>query len=342
MGEWAEKDAEEFDAIAPAVEWIKNHREEILVGTVIVIAGVAFAAAVAAWGSYPGAGGAAGGRLLWGVPNDTVREASSVKIFETFANAAQFSRSQQRSAMSAGHTAEGELWRYLRETTDFIHQLGQAYCFEDYLQEVPSTAPPYVSAALDSRQEATSRRAMALALKGLAETHDSEQARHARVLVNLLNFLADTGQIDDFEDFFTHRLDYAPLAMASFATRDEAEAWLKGAKKPPSPACILIGDEYYLAWYSREDGSQDVTRDFTIEPYIEELTARGIPPGSPAFTGREEAEAWLATHPASPFVFLSIEGEYYFAVHHKRLKRHTLHPVALSLREWEEEKRAAH
>ena len=48
MGEWAAEYAAEFDAIDPAVDWIKNHREELLVGIVIVISGVAFAAAVAA------------------------------------------------------------------------------------------------------------------------------------------------------------------------------------------------------------------------------------------------------------------------------------------------------
>lgn len=264
-----------------------------------------------------------------------------MKIFETLADASQFARSQEHPARSAGHEEEGELWRYLRESTDFIHQLGQAYRFEDYLRGVPSTSPPHVSAALDSRPGETSRRAMALALKALAETHGPGQARHALVLVTLLNFLADSGQLDDFEDFFTHHLDYAPLAMASFATHEEAEAWLKGLEEPPSPARILIGDRYHLAWYSREDGSRDVTRDFTIEPYLEELTARGIPPNSPSFKSRGDAEAWLATHPASPFAFVSIAGEYYFAVHHKRLKRHTLHPVALSLQEWAEEKRTA-
>jgi hypothetical protein len=242
--------------------------------------------------------------------------------------------------MAASREEESELWRYLREIIDFIQQLGQAYRFEDYLREVPSTLPPYISATLDSRKEATSRRAMVLALKALEEASDPKQARHAFVLVNLLNFLSDTGQIAAFEDFFTHRLDYAPLAMASFATREEAEAWLKGLAEPPSPARILIGDEYFLAWYSREDGSRDVTRDFTIEPYIENLTARGIPADTPSFKSREEAEAWLANQPASPFAFLSIAGERYFAVHHQRLKRHTLHPVARSLSEWEEEKRA--
>ncbi|WP_240486616.1 hypothetical protein [Hyalangium minutum] len=264
-----------------------------------------------------------------------------MKIFEPLSNASLFAGKRWRSAMSAGREEESELWRYLREQFSFISELGQAYQFEDYLQGIPSTPPPYVSAALDSRQEAASRQAMALARKALEEAPGPDQAKHALILINLLNFLADTGQTADFEDFFTHRLDYAPLAMASFATREEAEIWLKGLAEPPSPARILIGDEYYLAWYSREDGSRGVSRDFTIEPYIEELTARGIPPNTPSFKTREEAEAWLVHHPASPFSFLAIAGEHYFAVHHKRLKRHTLHPVARSLEEWEEEKKTA-
>lgn len=48
MGEWAEDYSAEFDAIDPAVDWIKKHRQELLAGTVIVIAGVAFTVAVAA------------------------------------------------------------------------------------------------------------------------------------------------------------------------------------------------------------------------------------------------------------------------------------------------------
>jgi hypothetical protein len=264
-----------------------------------------------------------------------------VRIFFTLAKATQFAWPRLSAALSAGLAEDTNRWRYLRAITDFIRELGQVYQFEDYLQGVPSTTPPCVSTALDAHKDATSRRAMALALKALAETPDPEQAQHALVLVNLVNFLADTGQLADFEDFFNHQLDHAPLAMTSFATREEAEAWLKGLAKPPSPARILIGDEYYHVLYSREDGTKNITRDFTIEPYIEELMARGIPPNTPSFKSRAEAEAWLASHPASPFTFLSIAGEHYFAVHHKRLKRHTLHPVALSLMQWEEEKRTA-
>lgn len=50
MGEWAEEYEAEFDSTESAVDWLENHREEILVGTVIVIAGVAFVAMTMASG----------------------------------------------------------------------------------------------------------------------------------------------------------------------------------------------------------------------------------------------------------------------------------------------------
>ncbi|HZI07363.1 MAG TPA: hypothetical protein VEZ71_25315 [Archangium sp.] len=52
-GEWAEEYAAEFDAIGPAVDWLKKHRTELAVGSVVVIAGVVFGVVVA------GSGGAA-------------------------------------------------------------------------------------------------------------------------------------------------------------------------------------------------------------------------------------------------------------------------------------------
>jgi hypothetical protein len=49
-GEWADQHAAEFDAIDSAIDWIKKHRTELVVGTVVVIAGVAFAVVVAGSG----------------------------------------------------------------------------------------------------------------------------------------------------------------------------------------------------------------------------------------------------------------------------------------------------
>lgn len=49
-GEWAEDYAAEFDAVEPAIDWIKRHRTELAVGAVVVITGVAFAVVVAGSG----------------------------------------------------------------------------------------------------------------------------------------------------------------------------------------------------------------------------------------------------------------------------------------------------
>ncbi|MCY1080015.1 hypothetical protein [Archangium lansingense] len=265
-----------------------------------------------------------------------------MSIYDSLIGAGQFAASRWRNAGFENRKEEQRLWAQMNVYRDFIYATGQVYLFEDYLKGLPPTSRPYMSNALAAHQDAaTSQRSVELLLKAYAETTDPEQHQSASVLVHLVNFIADTGQLDACEDYINNRLDYAPLAIAHFTTRDEAEAWLKGPAEPPSPANILIGDEYYQAVYSREDNTRFMYRDYIIEQYIGELAARGIPPTAPSFETRAEAEAWLKDHPATPFDFASIAGEYYFAVHHKRLKRHTLHHVASALAKWEEMKRAA-
>jgi hypothetical protein len=220
----------------------------------------------------------------------------------------------------------------------YLDETGQLYLLEDYLQGKSPTSRPHVSTTLEARRNETSCRAMELFLKVFDEAAESAQKQSTFVLIQLLNFAADTGQLDALEDYVHNRLEYAPLAIAHFTAREEAEAWLKGLAEPPSPARILIGDAYYLVWSSREDNARGLSRDDVVEPYIEELVARGIPPSAPSFQTRAEAEAWLKDHPASPFGFVSIAGEHHLALHHKGLKRHTLHPVAATLTEWEAKK----
>jgi hypothetical protein len=261
-----------------------------------------------------------------------------MRIYETLASASRFIASRRQEAASKDREEEQRLWIQVHAYRDFIGTTGQAYLFEDYLKEIAPTPCPHISTALKAHQDALSQRVMALLLKAYDQTSEKQSAS---VLIHLVNFIADTGQLEDCEDYINKRLDYAPIAIAHFTTRDEAEAWLKGLAEPPSQADILIGDEYYTAVYYREDNVRDIYRDYVIEPYIEEFAAEGIPPASPSFETRAEAEEWLKNHPASPFGFVSIAGEHYFAVHHKRLKRHTLHHVASTLTEWEEKKAAA-
>ncbi|MFY0568378.1 hypothetical protein ACN28E_31730 [Archangium lansingense] len=184
-----------------------------------------------------------------------------------------------------------------------------------------------------------SQPAIDLLLKVLREVPEPEQKQHIRVLIALLDFIADTGQTGDAEDFFINHHQYAPIAIAQFTSQEEAEEWLKGVAEPPSPAHILIGDEYYQFWYVREDNTRDMYRDYVIEPVIKALTTNGIPLGGPSFPTRAHAEQWLENHPDPLETFIVIAGEDYLAVHHKRLKRHTLHHVASALKDWEEHKR---
>jgi hypothetical protein len=226
------------------------------------------------------------------------------------------------------------------ESRNFVHMTGQVYRFEDYLEGLSLGAPSKASAALNAGQNAFSGPAAELLLNVLDEVPEPEQKQHVRVLIALLDFIATTGQTEDVEDFFLHHHQYAPMAVARFTSRDEAEEWLKGIAEPPSPAHILVGDEYHQFWYRREDNTRGMYRDYVIEPTLEALTAKGIPPGVPSFPTRTEAEEWLKSYPANPEAFVVISGEAFLAVHHKRLKCHTLHRVASALRAWEEHKRA--
>lgn len=49
-GPWAEQETQEFTRVDAAVDWIKSHRNEIVAGTIVIIAGVAFVATVAGSG----------------------------------------------------------------------------------------------------------------------------------------------------------------------------------------------------------------------------------------------------------------------------------------------------
>jgi hypothetical protein len=263
-----------------------------------------------------------------------------MNTYDALANAATLIASRRQAASLKGREEEEELWRYWRALSDFVHITGQIYRFEDSLKGTDPKERPHVSARLSAHRGTLAQPAVELLLNALNETPEPEQKQHIFVLIALLNFIADTGQIDDVEDFFSNQLEYAPVAIAHFTSHEEAEAWLKSVAEPPSPARILIGDEYYQFWYMRADNTRGMYRDYAIEPAMEALTARGIPSQTPSFATRAEAEEWLMNHPANPYAFVAIAGEHYLAVYHRILKRHSLHHVASALKAWEERKTA--
>ncbi|MCY1083239.1 hypothetical protein [Archangium lansingense] len=262
-----------------------------------------------------------------------------MSIYQSLHSAFLFAASQRRAAELEGRDKEQRLWIQVNTYRDFIMATGQVYLFEDYLKGVSPTPRSQASTALGARQAMNSQGVMALLLKAFDETPAPEQKQSVSLLINQVNFIADTGQLEACEDYINNRLGHAPIAIAHFTTHDEAEAWLKGLAEPPSPALILIGDEYHQMWYDRGDNTRGMYREYMIEPYVEGVVAEGIPPNPPSFETRADAEAWLENHPAAPFEFVSIGGAHYLAVHHQRLKRYTLHHVASTLTQWEERKR---
>lgn len=263
-----------------------------------------------------------------------------MSIYDTLTNVSLLIVARRQAAISKGRREEASLWSYVRAFSDFVHVTGQVYRFEDSLGEAAPTERPLISPRLGKQEGTFAQPAVKMLLETLGETPEPEGQQLVCVLIALLGFIAETGQFEEVEDFFNNLGEYAPVAIAHFNNHQEAETWLNGVAEPPSPALILIGDEYFQFWYMREDNTRGMYRDYAIEPALEALTARGLPPQVPSFATRAEAEGWLMSHPANPYAFVALGGEYYFAVHHRKLRRHSLQPVASALKAWEEHKRA--
>ncbi|HZH75501.1 MAG TPA: hypothetical protein VEY88_05680 [Archangium sp.] len=235
---------------------------------------------------------------------------------------------QQRAAESTGRKEDVTVWRHIGDIWIFTIITGQVYVFEDYLSGLDPGRTSYVSTALNARTDAMSRQGVALLLRTLDEPTDPVRKQYILLLIDLLNFIAATGQHEAFENYLEDRHSLPPPAIAFFDTREEADAWLHNLPEPPSYGHVLIGDEYYDIWYSRDDGFRELSRDHVMELFLDDYTSKPRPPATASFNTREEAMEWLASHPASPMTLVAIAGEDHHAVFHKKFNRHTLHSIS--------------
>lgn len=259
-----------------------------------------------------------------------------MRIHDVLAAAQLFIISRRRAAEAEGNERAREFWHHVREYLSFIHETGQIYRFEDYLEEHTPTPQAHAETAFSAH----GGEARALLFETLERVSTPKEQQLVRVLITLLDYVTGSGQGDAFEAFLKSRGE-PPRVMASFSSLEEAKTWLMNLPEPPHRAHVLIGDAYHEAWYSREDGVRDIAREYVVEPLLEKLTTQGPPPVVASFDTREEAEAWLMKQPASPMLFVSIAGECHLAVYQAKLNRHSLHSLTRGLKEWEEEKRRA-
>ena len=157
-----------------------------------------------------------------------------------------------------------------------------------------------------------------------------------------LRFINTTGQHYDFEDYRKDLESEGPAqVIAAFATREEAEDWLKNNPKPPHTASVLIADEYYTVYYSRERNLRRLLYNPTLEFYLEEMMRDGLPRVVASFNTREEARAWFDNLPERPGrAVVQIGGAHCLAAYHRNIDHLAFHPFSIvrRLEEWRKKK----
>ncbi|HZH14383.1 MAG TPA: hypothetical protein VE057_08510 [Archangium sp.] len=143
---------------------------------------------------------------------------------------------------------EEELIQVILDTLRFISVTGQYEAFNLYLEHLEAHAPPYVVAAFTTKKEAQAWLDKHPAPPCFADILIGNDY-HAVMYDRETNFrrLPATRSIN----YYLVDLEAVspPVATASFATREEAEAWLRAQPKPARRAWVKIGSEFYLAAY---------------------------------------------------------------------------------------------
>ena len=143
-----------------------------------------------------------------------------------------------------------ERWMRAIEALWFIWSRGHLSEFEEYWQDQSVPGPPDAIAAFKTREEALAwlnalPRSPEMAHVLVAdEYHDVIASKDRRK-----HYLPPSPSIRSYlADMVREGL---PPPAASFATREEAQAWLEAQESPPRQSVIQIGGEPYLAAYYR-------------------------------------------------------------------------------------------
>lgn len=128
----------------------------------------------------------------------------------------------------------------------FIGATGQTHAFEDYRKHLDSNDPPPIVARFATREEAES----------WLEKHPSPPHMAHILIADAYHRVAYDKEANirrlpatpTMENYLARlRRAEPPVAMASFPTRAEAEAWLKTQASPARRAWVEIAGELYLA-----------------------------------------------------------------------------------------------
>jgi hypothetical protein len=145
-----------------------------------------------------------------------------------------------------GASNEQGALRIVLDAVDYIVSTGQLEALGEHIRRLGAGSPPHVVAAFDSLAEATAwlerapeppSRALVLIDGQYHQALYLRDLNHRKVIPwpAMEYYLAELVR------------DVAPIAMASFPSRELAEAWLKTQTEPPDRAWVMIAGEIHLA-----------------------------------------------------------------------------------------------
>jgi hypothetical protein len=220
-----------------------------------------------------------------------------------------------------------------RDALDFLLATGQRYRFEDFRKGPMDAASPRVVAAPLQEAHAGLKerldRTQDFFTKLREEPESVEDRERIQVILDALHFISATGQYSPFAEYLEHvEAGGPPYVVASFATREEAETWLKEHPNPPDSASVLIENAYYSVLYDRDTNTRHLPRTRDLDHYLAELQAEEPPRAIVSFSSLGEAEAWMQSQPApARRTWVSIAGKLYLAAYHPNISHRALYPL---------------
>jgi hypothetical protein len=160
----------------------------------------------------------------------------------------------------------------------------------------------------------------------LKNAQTPEEQERFRVAAAALMFISETGAVHPFADYLEFRKGAPPYAVASFETREEADAWLRQHPEPPHGAFVLIADAYFIVMFVREVNDRRLFPHPILDGYLEQLRRSAPLTSMVSFASRDEAATWLKAQPEPPQrVDMLIAGKAHVALYHRNLKHHAIH-----------------
>jgi hypothetical protein len=218
-----------------------------------------------------------------------------------------------------------------RDALDFISATGQRYPFEDFFKRLDSRggATPQ-GGPVELRKLMENTRCFFEQVRD--EPEIPEEVAQSQAILDAIRYIDSTGQHEAFAAFREHvEADAPPFVVASFDTREEADAWLASHPNPPDPADGLIGNEFHDVVHDRATNMRRLPRNRDLQWYLAELEQKEPPVAVASFETREAADAWLKAQEApARRAWVRVGGEFYLAVYYPNIHHRALYPLSLA------------